>query len=153
MTFSGDDRDKLHWLCRRGTLSEVKNFVEGLDDETFENRLSSGRGLLGYTPLHEAVANGKADILQYLLERTGDAHVNCISMEGFTPLYLASGYGNMECVKTLLDHNADFSITDSYGKTPRQIAKKPSIVRLLLSEGQCCKCLPKVFVCFLLLLL
>ena len=135
------DDSKLHKLCHEGNLKRVTNFVEKLDDKSLAEKLANRKGVFGYTPLHEAVASGKADVLDYLLKRTKDAHVNCRANSGYTPLHLAASSGHGLCVKKLLEHSADISITDEYGKTPKQTAElssKASIVRLLRSEGMEC---------------
>lgn len=132
------DDAKLHKLCHEGNLNKVKEFVLRLDEDTLKEKLANRKGVFGYTPLHEAVASGKADVLDYLLKKTKDAHVNCRANSGYTPLHLAASSGHWDCVKTLLDHTADISITDEYGKTPKQTAElssKASIVRLLICEG------------------
>ena len=133
------DDARLHNLCHEGNLSKVKEFVQKLTDQTLTEKLANRKGVFGYTPLHEAVASGKADVLDYLLKRTKDAHVNCRANSGYTPLHLAASSGHWDCVKTLLDHTADISINDEYGKTPKQTAElssKTSIVKLLICEGE-----------------
>lgn len=127
-------------LCRGGNLEKVKAYIEKhINDEILPEMVANRRGVFGYTSLHEAVASGKADILDYLLTRTKDAHVNGIANSGYTPLHLAVSSGNLDCVKTLLDHGGDISLTDEYGKTPRNIAElccKPGVLRLLVCEGE-----------------
>ena len=133
------DDAKLHKLCHDGNLKKIKAYVEKLDDDVLRDMLASRKGTFGYTPLHEAVANGKANVLDYLLSRTQNAHINCLARSGFTPLHFATSSGSISCVRTLLQHSADVSIVDEYGKTARQIAELSSradIVRLLLSEGE-----------------
>ncbi len=130
----------LHKLCRDGKIMKVREFVEKLDDKSLVEKLANRIGVFGYTPLHEAVASGRADVLDYLLEKTKNTHVNCRANSGYTPLHLAASSGHVECVKKLLEHSADISITDEYGKTPKQTAElssKASIVRLLRIEGEC----------------
>ncbi len=142
MTYWEDEKYyRLHRLCSHGNLNKVIDFVQTLDDdEALKTLLSCREGLFGYTPLHKAVVSGRADILDYLLERTKGAHVNCKSLGGgFTPLSLAASYGHLKCVKTLLDHNADIYIINDTMKTPRELAKlscKPNIVRVLVGKGQ-----------------
>lgn len=132
------DDSKLHKLCHDGNLRKIREFVEKLDDKALAEKLANRKGVFGYTPLHEAVASGKADVLDYLLEKTNNAHVNCRANSGYTPLHLAASSGHWACVEKLLEHSADISITDEYGKTPKQTAElssKQSIVKLLRSEG------------------
>jgi len=138
-SFLQDDA-RLHKLCQDGNVKRVKEFVEQLDEDTLTEKLANRKGVFGYTPLHEAVASGHQKVLDFLLERTSNAHVNCRANSGYTPLHLAASSGHGECVRVLLGHGADIGITDEYGKAPRQTAGlsyKRSIVRLLRSEGAC----------------
>ena len=131
-----NDDWRLHKLCQEGKLKKVDECVKGLDREALDVKLANHKGVFGYTPLHEATANGHATVLDYLLDKGGD--VNCRANSGYTPLHLAASSGHVECVKVLLKHNADISITDEFGKTPKQTAElssKNGIVRLLKSEG------------------
>lgn len=133
------DDSKLHKLCHDGNIRKIREFVEKLDERALAEKLANRKGVFGYTPLHEAVASGKSNVLDYLLEKTKDAHVNCRANSGYTPLHLAASSGHGDCVRTLLKHSADISITDEYGKTPKQTAElssKASIVKLLRSEGE-----------------
>ena len=132
---SNDDW-RLHKLCQEGKLKKVQEYVCKLDKPLLEAKMAKNMRVFGYTPLHEATANGHSDILDYLLGQGGT--VNCRANSGYTPLHLAASSGYVECVKVLLKHNADISITDEFGKTPKQTAElssKGSIVRLLRSEG------------------
>ena len=100
--------------------------------------LTSKKGEFNSTPIHEAVISGKADILDYLLEKSNNANVNCQTRSGYTPLHLAASLGHEKCARTLLRHNADISITDERGKVPKQTAelsRRAKIARLLRSEG------------------
>ena len=136
MAKSLQDDAMLYKLCREGNLRRVKDFVEKLDDDTLKDKLRMRRGVSGYTPLHEAVASGKAEVLDYLLERTKNVPVNCRANNGYTPLHLAARSGHRDCVKELLEHAADIFITDEHGKTPVQLASKANIVHLLRSESK-----------------
>ena len=133
-TMSDDAR--LHKLCQEGKLRKIREFVADLDQKSIEDKLANRKGVFGYTPLHESVASGHSEVLNFLLGRAGD--VNCRANSGYTPLHLAASSGHAGCVKVLLKHNADITATDEYGKTPKQTAElssKNSIVKLLRSEG------------------
>ena len=136
--FLADD-SKLHKLCHDGNLKKIKTFVEDIDSQLLGDKLANRKGVFGYTPLHEAVASGKPEVLKFLLERTKNANVNCRANSGYTPLHLAASSGHGKCVRELLEHGADIGCTDEYGKTPKQTAElssKSSIVKLLKSEGE-----------------
>ena len=134
------DDARLHKLCQDGDLSKIKDFVNQFPDRmTLDDRLANRKGVFGYTPLHEAVASGHHDVLDCLLRKAGDSHVNCRANSGYTPLHLAASSGHGECVRVLLKHNADISVTDEYGKTPKQTAElssKNGIVRILRGAGE-----------------
>ena len=134
------DNTRLLKLCQKGNLHRVKELVSQIPNKTtLEGLLYNRKGPFGYTPLHEATANGHHAILDFLLQEAGDEHANCRANKGYTPLHLAASMGHAECVKVLLRHRADISATDEYGKTPRQTAElssKGTIVRILRSAGE-----------------
>ena len=136
---SKSDDTGLHRLCQGGTVEDVKSFVEQLESvDALKDNLSRKRGVFGYTPLHEAVASGKHEVLDYLLTTTSSVHVNCRAKNGFTCLHLAASSGHVSCLRVLLKNGADISIRDDFGKTPRQTADlsgKGLAVRILGSEG------------------
>ena len=118
---------------------KIKAFVEDIDPQILGEKLANPKGRFGYTPLHEAVASGKPEVLKFLLERTDNANVNYQGKLGYTPLHLAASSGHVKCVRELIDHGADIGCIDGYGKTPKQTAElssKSSIVKLLRSEGE-----------------
>ena len=127
----------------QGSLKEVKEAVEKMDEEVFNEKIGKNSGVFGYTPLHEAVARGNHEVLDYLLTKTKGAHVNCQANSGYTLLHLAASSGHSECVRVLLKHGADISIKDEYGKTPSEtmaLSSKRSLIALgrshLRSEGK-----------------
>ncbi len=128
----------LHKLCREGDMETIITLVEQVESSTLAGMLGGRRGVLGFTPLHEAVASGHALVLDYLLEKTNNAHVNTQSNAGYTPLHLAASSGQKECAEKLLEHSADMMARDEWGKTAVQAAElnaRKSIIRLLKIEG------------------
>lgn len=101
----------------------------------------NSRGLFGYTPLHDAVANSNPKLVEKILKKLASSNidVNCKANNGYTPLHLAASSGQEECVKILLRYGADINITDDFGKTPQDTAKlsaRKTVIRLLRSEGE-----------------
>ena len=133
------DDAHLHKLCQTGALDRISEYVRYFPDRaSLNDRLANRKGVFCYTPLHEAVASGHSDVLDHLLERAGDKHVNCRANSGYTPMHLTASSGHVDCVKVLLKHNADIGIKDEYGKTPKQTAElssKIAIVRVLRVQG------------------
>ena len=111
--------------------------MEDMDSHILKENMIYRYGAHGYTPLHEAVASGNAEIVKFLLELTDNVGVNCRANSGYTPLHLAASRGHGECVRELLSHGADINCLDEYGKTPKELSSKSSIVKLLRSEGEC----------------
>ena len=67
----------------------------------------------GKTFLRNACADGKSDIVQFLLER--GANPNSRDNEGKTPLMAAAITGRLEVVKLLVEHGAR-----SHGRDPQR---------------------------------
>ena len=136
----------LRSLCHDGKIDKIREYVDSVDKETLEERLSYKKGVFGYSVLHVAVSSGHEDVLKFLLEQGGI--VNCRTNSGDTPLHVAASAGHLKCVEVLLKHDADISLQDNSGKTPKQTAELSSkraskrasnsaIVKLLRSEGLC----------------
>ena len=126
---------RLHTWCKEGKLKKIDEFINTCTD--LASRLAYRRGVLGYTPLHEAVSNGHSKVLELLLKHNGD--VNCRANSGYTPLHIAAASGHVNCVRVLLDNNADISNIDECGKTPIQTAElnsKHVVVKVLKSAGK-----------------
>ena len=125
---------RLHKWCKTGKYNAIKGFITTCSD--LKSRLAYRRGVFGYTPLHEAVSNNHAQVLQLLIDHGGD--VNCSANSGYTPLHLAASSGHVNCVRVLLANNVNISVVDEYGKTPLDTAKqssKTAVVKVLKSAG------------------
>lgn len=128
-----------HVYCQKGNLTKVKQIVQSISKQKLDDILTSKRGVFGYTPLHDAAVNGSTEILDYLLEKTKNSHVNFKANGGYTPLHVAISSGKKESVQVLLNHSAELDVTDEFGKTPKQVAElnnQISIAYILIQEGE-----------------
>ena len=128
--------DYLHALCKEGKYKEIEEFIRTCKTD-LTILLVDRRGPYGYTPIHEAVANGHSQVLQLLLEYDGDP--NCRANSGYTPLHLAASRGHVDCVRVLLANNADIYDDGDAGKTPihtAALSSKHDVVKVLKSAGE-----------------
>jgi hypothetical protein len=99
--------------------NELISYVSASDalNSSIENLVNKGINLndttkndaCGYTAVHFAAWDNKADILEFLLEK--GANPNAVGLEdGLTPLYLAAVNGNFASVELLLKYKADPNI-------------------------------------------
>ncbi|MBV7434080.1 ankyrin repeat domain-containing protein [Cardiobacteriaceae bacterium TAE3-ERU3] len=107
--------------CINNDLTLVKLMVELGTDVTCLTRFG-GNGL---TP---AAEKGHEEIVKYLLENT-DINVNLTNTVGWTALIeaiiLNDGSEKMQrIVRTLLEHDADPNMTDEWGVSPLDLAKR-----------------------------
>ena len=77
---------QFHSWCKKGKLNNIEEFVSTCKDLPL--RLAHSRGVLGYTPIHEAANNGHSAVLKLLIQY--GAKVNCRTSSGSTPLHLAA---------------------------------------------------------------
>jgi ankyrin repeat protein len=76
----------------------------------------------GYNALTGAVAGGRADVVDWLLQN--GAEPNYRYGAGFTPLLTAGANGHLEIVKMLLLHGADVHAKTNDGKSAADIAEE-----------------------------
>jgi len=74
----------------------------------------------GYNALTGAVASGRTDIVQWLLNNGADP--NYRYGPGYSPLLTAAANGHLEIVKLLLAHGADLHATTNDGKSALALA-------------------------------
>jgi ankyrin repeat protein len=73
----------------------------------------------GYNAFHIAVETGVLDTVKFLLDKDSDLINKTNSKNGLTPLHIAALAGNEEVFSYLVEKGADFSLTDSKGKTAK----------------------------------
>ena len=111
--------NKLYGLVSKGKLDEIRELFN--QDPNAVDLMSMPSGVLGYTPIHEAVSRGRPDILQVLLSKGGN--VNALSNGNYSPIHIAASKGDVECIDVLLEFNTNFSLPDEHGRTPLATAK------------------------------
>ena len=136
--------DMIHHLCYQGDLDEIKRRFSQLSETQIEHALSVQQGQFEFTPIHAAATNGRAEVLEYLLQISCEGCGQLINTQTaksrYTPLHLAVINGHENCVKVLLRYGADVRATDRDGKTAIQKAqaarKMPNIVHVLRNKGK-----------------
>jgi uncharacterized protein len=86
----------------------------------------------GYNALTGAVAGGRADVVDWLLQNGAEANYRYGA--SFTPLLTAAANGHLEIVKMLLLHGADVQAKTNDGKSAAAIAderKHPEVAEFL----------------------
>jgi hypothetical protein len=108
----------LHFACFLGSMSVVKIFIEaGANINAID--------VFGRTPLFVAVViSGASDIVKFLIDKGAD--VNHCDHHGSTASHSAVWspfYSSTYNLSLLIAAGADISISNKYGKTPRNLAK------------------------------
>ncbi len=96
--------------------------------------VNAGAGSYQGTPLLVACNNGKAALVQFLLDKSAD--IQAVDGEKRTALHLAAQRGDMETVQLLLQRGASVNTQDKSGHTPLQSAMKyhqAEVAKLFLS--------------------
>ena len=83
----------------------------------------------GKTALFYAAQNGNVDVVKVLVEHGAD--VEAKDKDGWTALHRAAWKGRGAVVKVLLEHGADVWARDKEGRTPRDVAYREDMIRLL----------------------
>jgi ankyrin repeat protein len=91
---------------------------------------------LGYTPLHLAASEGRADDVHLLL--ASGYPVNARDVRGCTPLHMASRARRTEVLDALLSSGADTKVCDHFGRTALMCAAEQgnaSVIEALVAKG------------------
>lgn len=94
----------IHLACASGSLETVKVLLEA------SNLLLEARNCNDETPLHNAAALNKENILKYFIELGCD--LNCIDKDMETPLIAAAKKDNLNIVKILVENKANVMAKD-----------------------------------------
>jgi len=111
-------------------------FVLGCQGKPSTEDSAMSSTFVGAQPLHFAVADGKVESVNLLLDR--GAKINAATQDGWTALHFACLRGNEGLVQLLLDRGADVSMTTMTGVSALSIATSEGdrdIIQLLLDRG------------------
>lgn len=123
--------ESIHEAVSRGDLPTVTRLLEG-----DANLLSSHDQEFGGTPLHWAIAGGRLEITQYLLDEGADP--NQRNNDGRTALHLAAALGQTRLVEMVLAKGAQLQARDTDDNTPLHLAAalgQLATVTLLVENG------------------
>ncbi len=120
----------LHTAIRRGDLREVEHLLQS------GTPVNAIRWHGEQSPVHEAAAAGKTDILRLLVSAGADVEV--VDDRRRTPLHVAARLGHRKCVLALIEAGAQLDAQDQDGQTPLVGAidrERDSIARALIAAG------------------
>ncbi|WP_265014505.1 ankyrin repeat domain-containing protein [Wolbachia endosymbiont (group B) of Camptogramma bilineatum] len=107
------------------------NVIKCLKDRKADINIHNWRR---YTPLHEAVEDGRQEMVQFLFENGADINAKT-GPSGETPLHLAVAKGNAEIIRLLIEKGAGINAGDKNENTPLHYAGDIRIARLLVANG------------------
>ncbi|KAI9694998.1 MAG: hypothetical protein M1822_000615 [Bathelium mastoideum] len=114
-------RTALYHACANGdfpTCEILVNWCQSNDPTILKQASKKGK-----TPLRKAAAGGREDVIDLLLNATGDVGINEADIPlGHTPLHAAARRGRSGIVDKLIGHEANTAIEDKDGRTALQVA-------------------------------
>ena len=122
------DTTELHVVAASGNLSEVINIVESRNKREDWHKVVNEVNDDGETPLTEAVWNGNARVVRYLLSVGSDMEHK---VEGVSPLHTAVSNGYYDIAILLVNQGADVNSTDVNGMTPLSMAAYHGDLRMM----------------------
>lgn len=75
------------------------------------------------TLLHLAVAYGRRDVVEFLLEETVKANIKARDIDGLSPLHMAVYFGQSEMETLLKKYGADPNAKDNSRRTPEKLRR------------------------------
>jgi ankyrin repeat protein len=121
----------LHLAARVGN-AEIARWLIERDPKIIDDCLDASNN----TPLHWAASFNHVQVGKLLLIRRPE-FINKKNEDGNMAIHLAAQQGSKSFVELLLEHHADFWLTNNLGKTPRALAKEKGhrdIVQLLCDK-------------------
>jgi upstream activation factor subunit UAF30 len=120
---------QIHDVAKAGDLEKVKALVQ-LNAELVSSKDKDGR-----TPLHYAVSNVRADVVEFLLASKAEVNAQC--NRGFTPLHMAAANGARAAAEILLANGANVNAKGIFARTPLHLAAelgKKDVAELLVAH-------------------
>nr|XP_057931756.1 ankyrin repeat domain-containing protein 26-like isoform X2 [Doryrhamphus excisus] len=115
--------DKLHRAAWEGDMSKLKEFAKPIDINEVDKQ--------NRTALHIASANGKVEVVKFLLEN--GARLNLVDSHNKSALMKAVEGQHENIVELLLENNADPNLMDEKGNTALHLASSiPNISFVLM---------------------
>lgn len=136
-------REVLRLLLEAGVARpDLFSAVYDEGSETMRRLLADGadvrvrESLRGWTPLHLAARQGRADLVELLAEAGADVHAE--DPAGQTPLFPACGCGRREAAAALIHRGAEVNTADEQGASPLLLAvcnRDAALAALLIEAG------------------
>uniref|UniRef100_A0A7N0UB21 Uncharacterized protein n=1 Tax=Kalanchoe fedtschenkoi TaxID=63787 RepID=A0A7N0UB21_KALFE len=128
-----DGDTALHLTCLYGYLPCVQLLLE-------RGACLEAKDEDGAIPLHDACAGGFIEIVQLLINNAPDSDcvrrmLDSVDAEGDTPLHHAARGEHLDIVRLLLASGASPATTNSYGKTPGDLAEADTEARRVLVDA------------------
>ena len=89
----------------------------------------------GWTPLHLAAANGKAEMFKYMASNVEKPNAP-MPDDGMTPIHLAAFWGHIEIVNFMAPKEENPNVPNFDGKTPIDLAAEEGRIQVLKSLHQ-----------------
>ena len=102
--------DCRNWMDSRFWEQATENDVRSCLNESAD---SAARDVKGATPLHYAVAHGRAEVVRALSGAGADFGAR--DQNGWTPMHFAASTGDAENLQTLTEFGADIEARDELG--------------------------------------
>ncbi|CAM8878845.1 unnamed protein product [Rhodiola kirilowii] len=128
-----DGDTALHLTCLYGYLPCVQLLLE-------RGACLEAKDEDGAIPLHDACAGGFKEIVQLLINHAPDSDcvmrmLDSVDAEGDTPLHHAARGEHLDVIRLLLASGASPTKTNTYGKTPGDLAEPDTEVKRVLVDA------------------
>jgi tRNA A-37 threonylcarbamoyl transferase component Bud32 len=120
--------DGWHDIVKSGNLKKIEQRLKSIDVDVQS-------GFLSPTALHVAVATGRADVCELLLDRRANINARHLGRGGVTALHLAAFYDSVDIVRLLLKRDANVLALSHAGLVPLDVADADAECRALLQEA------------------